>query len=240
MSKAEYSLFEIFNSIEGEFPKSGISSTFVRFPICNYTCSWCDTMQNPKNKPRKFTIEEILVNVKKTNAITFTGGEPSLFIDQICSIIDAIIDAEIYIKFIKIETNGSALEQLTTTLRSKYGKMFGSSYNSTFVISWSPKFYNKTVKDISFSAMYNEYDPTNTYVKVVLDPKIKPVLMKFINGFIEHYGEYGKSKFAIMPLSITVNGVGTTSDPKSLDFLHELSDKKLNVSLRFHEILKVK
>lgn len=240
MNQTEYSLFEIFNSIEGEFPKAGVFSTFVRFPICNYTCSWCDTMNNPKNKPKMFSIEEILVNVRKTNAITFTGGEPSLFIDQICSIIDAIIAEEIYIKYVKVETNGSHLAQLSTTLRSKYGKMFGSSYNNTFVISWSPKFYSKAVKDVSFSAMYNEYDPTNTYVKVVLDPKIKSTLMKFINGFMEHYGEYGKSKFAIMPLSIIEDGKGTISDDASVDFLHELADRKLNVSLRFHEILNVR
>ena len=33
-----YELFEIFNSVEGEFPKSGEFVTFVRFPICNYSC----------------------------------------------------------------------------------------------------------------------------------------------------------------------------------------------------------
>ena len=93
-----YELFEIFNSVEGEFPKSGEFVTFVRFPICNYSCSWCDTMKNPENKPLWFKYEDIKKSVIMSEALTFTGGEASLFLSDMVDIINRLIKCSTFNK----------------------------------------------------------------------------------------------------------------------------------------------
>ncbi|MGE5708196.1 MAG: radical SAM protein, partial [Bacteroidota bacterium] len=38
-----YSIHEVFTSIQGEGSLLGIPSTFVRLAGCNLRCEWCDT-----------------------------------------------------------------------------------------------------------------------------------------------------------------------------------------------------
>ena len=376
----EFKLDEIFNSIEGEFPKAGIYSTFIRFPKCNYSCHWCfgqdpitkhipsvieadtgvripitdinlgkyiltldDRMKLTKTKvvatayrdvsdyirfnannvyycvtkdhliftqeglkeandlkegdeiiapegniikvkekryvsdsklrvynikcspydtylidnmyvhncdtiyrknygPKPFLLDEILALVKKSKALTFTGGEPSLFLGDIEKILDEIIKHEIYLQYVKIETNGSMLGRLDKFLREKYYDLFRLKYDETMIISWSPKFYNKEVRQISFSALYDEYNPSNMYIKLVADPKIADILRRFISIVKEQYGTAGLNKLALMPLSITKDGEVTgASDKASIELVKQLVEEfHCNVTLRYHEAMGVR
>jgi 7-carboxy-7-deazaguanine synthase len=79
-----YYVSEIFESIQGEGNYAGVNSLFVRFQLCNLTCTWCDT----KYTWTRFSGESEHYNLsrlkKKINAspkqhVIFTGGEPSLY-----------------------------------------------------------------------------------------------------------------------------------------------------------------
>jgi len=240
-SKKEYELFEVFNSIEGEFPKAGIFSTFVRFDTCNLDCPFCDTMKDPNKKSKKISYDSILALVKETNAITFTGGEPSLFLDQIQDIIDRLVSDGVYLNFIKIETNGLLLDNLTRVLKTKYSSIFGEKFDEIFIICWSPKLYNNKLEKKMLNILYDYYQQ-NTYVKLVGVPKNKEILNVFIKEFIELYGRKAFKRVSVMPLSIVTNGQSEqTFDKESIALIKQLNnDWKINIALRFHEILDLR
>ena len=92
---------EIFYSLQGEGYHTGKPSVFIRFSGCNLKCSFCDTQHNDGNL---MSDEEIIDYIAQfpTDNIILTGGEPSLWIDDI--IIDKLHKAG---KYICIETNGT-------------------------------------------------------------------------------------------------------------------------------------
>ncbi len=94
---------EIFHSLQGEGYHTGTPAVFVRFSGCNLHCRFCDTQHQ---EGKMMTLQAIVDEINKyPNAplIVLTGGEPSLFIDE-------VFVAELKIKtckFIAIETNGT-------------------------------------------------------------------------------------------------------------------------------------
>lgn len=92
---------EIFYSLQGEGYHTGTPSIFVRFSGCNLKCSFCDTQHE---EGTLLSDEEILAEVNKYPATTviLTGGEPSLWIDEL--FIDCLHRAG---KYVCIETNGT-------------------------------------------------------------------------------------------------------------------------------------
>lgn len=77
-----YPLAERFVSINGEGQWAGKLSYFLRFPVCNLRCSYCDTKWvNEKGFTAKnLKLEEILAAVRASGVeqVTVTGGEPLL------------------------------------------------------------------------------------------------------------------------------------------------------------------
>lgn len=79
---------EIYTSVQGEGPRVGFPTVFVRFGGCNLRCpDWaCDTQHaiDPKYRSTWYEYdpdgltEEILKMAGKTRNICFTGGEPML------------------------------------------------------------------------------------------------------------------------------------------------------------------
>jgi 7-carboxy-7-deazaguanine synthase len=72
-------IIEVFHSLQGEGPLTGVRTTFIRTARCNLRCSWCDT-------PYSFgpgharSIDSLLAEVarNKTRNVCLTGGEPLL------------------------------------------------------------------------------------------------------------------------------------------------------------------
>lgn len=103
-----YRINEIFYSLQGEGLRAGTSNFFIRFSGCNLRCSRdkegfdCDT---EFQSGIDWTLEEIYKELQHLNSncksIIFTGGEPSLQLD------DEMID---FFKergfFLAIESNG--------------------------------------------------------------------------------------------------------------------------------------
>jgi len=96
-----YKLVEIFYSIQGEGNRIGTPNIFVRFSFCNLSCKFCDTPYNDVNF--EFTLEELLNEIKKYNCknIIFTGGEPTLQLDE-----ELLLELKNRNYYLAIESNG--------------------------------------------------------------------------------------------------------------------------------------
>lgn len=111
-----YRINEIFYSLQGEGLRAGTPNFFIRFSGCNLRCSKeregfdCDT---EFQSGLDWTLEEILKELKILNrtcqSIIFTGGEPSLQLD------DEMIDFfKAHGFYLAIESNG--LRELSSKL----------------------------------------------------------------------------------------------------------------------------
>lgn len=98
----EFKLSEMFVSFQGEAQLVGRRSLFVRFAYCNLACSFCDTpqrnaiSQTPTLKDIQQTVRE-----EQISHIVITGGEPTLYLDEVYLLIKGLPDCTF-----EIETNG--------------------------------------------------------------------------------------------------------------------------------------
>jgi len=72
-------IIEVFHSLQGEGPLSGVRTTFIRTARCNLRCSWCDT-QYSFGPGRERSLASLLAEVRRnrTRHVCLTGGEPLL------------------------------------------------------------------------------------------------------------------------------------------------------------------
>jgi 7-carboxy-7-deazaguanine synthase len=72
---------EIFYSLQGEGARAGEASIFLRLAGCDLACLFCDT---EFNSGAEFSKEQVLSKIKgfQSNWIVWTGGEPTLQIDE--------------------------------------------------------------------------------------------------------------------------------------------------------------
>ncbi len=72
-------IIEVFHSVQGEGPLTGVRTTFVRTARCNLRCRWCDTKYS-FGPGRERSIRSILAEVtrNRTRFVCLTGGEPLL------------------------------------------------------------------------------------------------------------------------------------------------------------------
>jgi len=72
----KYGVVEIFDSIQGEGPRMGIPSTFIRLQGCNLSCPWCDT---DWSKGIPMNEKEIVEKCTSGRDVVITGGEPTIY-----------------------------------------------------------------------------------------------------------------------------------------------------------------
>ncbi len=72
-------IIEVFHSVQGEGPLTGVRTTFIRTARCNLRCAWCDTTYS-FGPGRERSIPSLLRQVTKdrTRNVCLTGGEPLL------------------------------------------------------------------------------------------------------------------------------------------------------------------
>jgi 7-carboxy-7-deazaguanine synthase len=72
-------IIEVFHSIQGEGPFTGVRTSFIRTARCNLRCSWCDTTYS-FGPGRERSIPSLIGEIKrhKTHHACLTGGEPLL------------------------------------------------------------------------------------------------------------------------------------------------------------------
>lgn len=104
-------IVEIFKSIQGEGTLIGTKMVFIRLWGCNMSCIWCDTRYSWATEYKKVTSRKsylpeklaIFLNEEYKDVLwmNFTGGEPSLWSDQILETLPFLND-----KKTCIQTNG--------------------------------------------------------------------------------------------------------------------------------------
>ncbi|MCI4323613.1 MAG: radical SAM protein [Thermoplasmata archaeon] len=72
-------IIEIFHSLQGEGPLTGVRTSFVRTARCNLRCAWCDTTYS-FGAGEEQSLESIVRKVRshRTRNVCLTGGEPLL------------------------------------------------------------------------------------------------------------------------------------------------------------------
>ena len=93
---------EIFHSLQGEGFHAGTPAVFVRFSGCNLHCAFCDTQHQ---EGVTMSLQEIVNEIDRypdAPLVVLTGGEPSLFIDEVF-----VEELKKTGKCIAIETNGT-------------------------------------------------------------------------------------------------------------------------------------
>src|SRR5690242_3323893 len=76
---AVLTVFEIYESIQGESTHAGRPCVFIRLAACDLRCVWCDTPY-AFTGGRKMSEDEVASEVQKSGPrlVELTGGEPLL------------------------------------------------------------------------------------------------------------------------------------------------------------------
>lgn len=99
----KYKVNEIFYSLQGEGRWAGRAAIFVRFSGCNLKCPFCDTDFKAHKEMGEIDILEKIQSLSDNcRFVVFTGGEPTLQVDE--SLV-ALLKKWGY--YIAIETNGT-------------------------------------------------------------------------------------------------------------------------------------
>src|SRR6476469_6421432 len=72
-------VYEIYQSVQGESTHVGRPCVFVRLTACDLRCSWCDTPY-AFTGGAKMTVDEVITHVRQHECrlVELTGGEPLL------------------------------------------------------------------------------------------------------------------------------------------------------------------
>lgn len=151
---------EIFFSLQWEWRNVWKPSIFVRFWGCNLKCTWCDSKYSWDATVEKATmmeLDEVIQKIRsfKCSHIIFTGGEPSLYQDQMKIIMKMLMNFETDdLDFTyELETNWTKLIDLWWFNQVNISPKLSNSWNENYIIEalWSPFLLNtKTQVDFKF------------------------------------------------------------------------------------------
>jgi 7-carboxy-7-deazaguanine synthase len=194
---------EIFGPVvQGEGSMIGRRTTFVRFGLCDYRCSWCDSLYavDPvlvNRDARKMTqteiAEEVLARTQDFEWVTFSGGNP--LVHDVSHLVHRLVEGG---RQIQVETQGT---------------LYRPWINEVHNITVSPK--------PPSSGMVTDWKVlTNFLMRLTLDPILKVVVFdeddfQFARDVHRHYPP--------MPLYLSVGNDLNRPDPNTtMDLLDRL------------------
>ncbi|MCL2687486.1 MAG: 7-carboxy-7-deazaguanine synthase QueE [Methanobrevibacter sp.] len=237
-------IVEIFSSFQGEGAWIGRRQIFIRFSGCNLSCNYCDTQESQsKDFGTLMTVDEILEDIKNLispdlHSISFTGGEPLLYVEFINKLIEKIKFSEfgkINIKFM-LETNGTLPESLAklvgidcVSLDIKLPEHFDDEKTHEDI-------FENEIKSLKFLINHNK----ELYCKMVVLPSSKTSTIKnMINKIMENV----ESKLDIMCVIQPSSPLSQwTNQNKKLFVFSEIIGECMEVLLipQTHKLLNIK
>ena len=207
-------IIEIFSSFQGEGLLIGERQIFVRFAGCNLNCNYCDTNDSKSEKSGKLmTPEEVSEEINEIltpdcKAISFTGGEPSLYPDFINEV------SKNFNLNIMLETNGTLPDNIDllnkldiVSLDIKLPEHFDGDFDEEIFLN-EIKSLNLLIKK-----------SINVYCKVVILPSTK---IKSFKGVVEKLSQNISSK---SNLKIIIQPSSPLGEWKDINFrLFEFSE----------------
>ena len=207
-------VIEIFSSFQGEGLLIGQRQIFVRFAGCNLNCNYCDTDDSKSEKSGKLmTPENVTEEINRIltpdcRAISFTGGEPSLypgFINEVSKNFNLDI---------MLETNGTLPENIdlidrldVVSLDIKLPEHFDGDFNQEIFLNEIKSLNLLMAKSI------------NVYCKVVILPSTK------IKSFKEVVEKLSKNISSKSNLKIIIQPSSPLGEWKDINFkLFEFSE----------------
>jgi len=181
----------IFFSIQAEGPNIGTPSIFLRVSGCPLHCSFCDTPYALKNG-QEMSTEEVVEKIKSfpCKNVVFTGGEPLLVQDDLISIMETLLEQNMFY-FFEIETSGFIPPKCRML---------------ELVDRWivSPKLSNSGNKPYKIGKWFFDEDRGKKYLKFVVDkPEDLEEILDYINSN-ENFGRLENEEVFLMPQATTV------------------------------------
>ena len=190
-------IIEIFSSFQGEGLLIGQRQIFVRFAGCNLNCNYCDTNDSKSEESGKLmTPEEVSQEINRIltpdcKAISFTGGEPSLYPDFINEV------SKNFKLNIMLETNGTLPDNIDlinkldiVSLDIKLPEHFDGDFNEEIFLNEIKSLNLLMAKSI------------NVYCKVVILPSTKIKSFKeVVEKLSENISSKSNLKIIIQPSS---------------------------------------
>lgn len=107
MREPELFVHSIFYSLQGEGPRAGVPSVFLRLAGCNLRCSYCDTPE-ALGKGGGLEVNEVVRKTvelaSRAENLVITGGEPLLQ----TRVLELFLEEALgFFPYVEIETNGT-------------------------------------------------------------------------------------------------------------------------------------
>lgn len=216
---------EIFESIQGEGNYAGVNSLFIRFQLCNLTCSWCDTKYTWTRFSDNFSVYSLddlkgQINTTSKNHIIFTGGEPALYrLDLLAGDND---------KKFHVESNGSIIPTNPLKIELRDGVVIergGMCEETISKFNWviSPKLSNSKQEIVSEAISYWSGQQFAVF--------------KFIIGSVPDLDEAEKFilEYKIDKTKVYAGLLGTTTESQqNTNLVDEIIKRGYNFSPRLH------
>lgn len=148
LDRTKFLVKEIFHTIQGEGPHTGLPAIFIRLAGCNLACTYCDTDFETEGAVQWSTTDLVQYvkqehNVQRCQLVVITGGEP--FRQSAGWLAYQLIQQELQVQ---IETSGSLFDEDLELFRSANN---GPEYLS---IVCSPKTQKLHPKILPFITCY--------------------------------------------------------------------------------------
>lgn len=177
---------EIFEGIQGEGALVGTPTLFIRMSGCNLNCEYCDSKYHQANN-FGMSVEELVERIKLSNKdyICWTGGEPTLQIDDIRDVIIRLGK-----RHHSLETNGTRrvfnpflFDHITVSPKDRYSAQYWKGKYSHILIK-----VVTDMKKVNIDLLkYADYLMPLTTFREVEDKKIK---QRVWNYCIAHNRKY--------------------------------------------------
>ncbi len=230
---AQARVTEIFSSLQGEGTHLGEKHLFIRFEECHIHCGYCDELDKGG---RVMTQDEVLAEVDRLETIegphgfiSFTGGEPLLYLEFIKPLAAALREKGFRIY---LETNGilwPALKEMIAVVDLVAMDMKPAS------VTGEPNFDRDHRKFLEIAKS------KETFIKIIV---CKTLVEKEYLDEIEIVREIApETPVVLVPLSAEIEG---HEDPELMRLLRHLQTagarriRDVRIVPRFHKILKIK